>query len=111
MRSVPFAESFAILSEQVTSQDTDGNDVRTSTELTTRGTFAPAGSTVLIQGQTTVLDHDTVYLNDGEPTPAETDKMRVRGLVYDVDGTPEVFFNTLTGYQPGPVIRLFKATG
>lgn len=107
----PFAESFTILSEQLSGQDGDDNDVYTPVEVSANGTFAPEGSTVLIQGQTTVLDHDTVYLNDGEPTPKETDRMRVRGLIYNIDGTPALYLNTLTGYQPGAVVRLLKVSG
>lgn len=107
----PFPEAFTILTETVTGQDGDGNDVRTSTEVPTLGAFAPEGSTELIQGQTTVLDHDTVYLNDGEPAPSATDKMRVRGAVYDVDSRPAQFHNPFTGYEPGAVVTLLKVTG
>lgn len=110
MTTFPFAESFTILTETVTSQDSDGNDVRTATEVATRGAFAPEGSTELIQGENIVLTHPTVYLEDGAPVPTAADKMRVRGLLYDVDGEPSVFLNPFTGTQPGPVVRLLKVT-
>jgi len=82
----------------------------TPTEVATSGAFAPSGSTELIQGQSVVLDHDTIYLNEGAPTPGPQDKVRARGVVYDIDGTPAVYHNPLTGYEPGAVLRLLKVT-
>ena len=107
----PFPETFTIHSRGVTGHDSDGNDVYGDTDTTTTGAFAPAGSTELIQGQNTVLSHDTVYLEDGAPVPAATDQMTVRGKRYDIDGEPQVFHNPFTGDEPGAVIRLLKATG
>lgn len=110
MVTLPFPESFAIITQTVIGQDGDGNDVYGPTETPTAGAFAPAGSTELIQGETVVLDHDTIYLTDGAPTPGPLDKIRARGLVYDVDGTPGQFHNPYTGEEPGAVLRLLKVT-
>ena len=113
MPSPPFAEAFTILSRSVTGQDADGNDVYGTTETPVRGTFAPEGSTELIQGQDTVIANPTVYLNDGEPVPAATDRIRRErtGEVFEIDGTPADYLNTYTGYNPGAVLRLERVTG
>jgi hypothetical protein len=106
-----FSETFTIVSRGVTGQDADGNDVYGETQTTTTGAFAPQGSAELIQGQATVLTHDTIYLDDGAPTPDTDDQVIARGLRYDIDGTPGVFHNPHTGRDPGPVLRLLRVTG
>lgn len=107
----PFPEMFTIHSRSVTGQDADGNDVYADTDTATSGAFAPQGSTELIQGQSTVLTHPTVYLEDGAPVPTAADQMTVRGQRYDIDGEPQVFHNPLTGYEPGAVVKLLRVTG
>lgn len=113
MPALPFAEAFTIITETVTGQDGDGNDVKTPTEVPTSGAFAPTGSTELIQGQNTVIENDTIYLADGQPTPKPTDRIRreLTGDLYDIDGKPGVFHNPFTGEQPGAVLRLERVTG
>ena len=106
-----FPETLTILTRTVTGQDSDGNDVYDDVETTTKGAFAPAGSTELIQGQETVLTHDTVYLEVGAPVPSPTDKLRRGTTVYDIDGTPRTYQNPFTGFVPGPVLSLLQVTG
>lgn len=108
---MPYAETFAILTRTVTGTDSDGNDVYTDVETETRGAFAPAGSTELVQGQATVLTHDTLYLDAGQPVPGPHDKVRARGVVRDVDGTPSVYKSPFTGWSPGAAVRLLEVTG
>lgn len=110
MPTFPFPETFTILTEAVTGQDGDGNDVYGQVETPTSGAFAPQGSTELIQGEAVVLDHDVIYLTDGEPTPGPNDKIRARGIVYDIDGTPREYHHPYTGYEPGAVLQLLKVT-
>ena len=112
MPSWAFPESFTILGEAVTGQDGDGNDVTTPSETATFGVFAPEGSTELIQGQDLVIANPTVYLTDGAPIPAPTDKIRREstGEVFNVDGQPAVYSNPYTGEQPGAVLRLERVT-
>lgn len=107
----PFPETFTIHTRGVTGTDGDGNDIYGDTDTTTTGAFAPAGSAELIQGQNTVLTHDTIYLADGAAVPKPTDQVTARGVRYDIDGEPEVFHNPFTGYEPGAVVKLLKATG
>lgn len=111
MIAPPFPETFSIVTRAVTGQDADGNDVYGETEIAAFGAFAPEGSTELIQGQETVLTHPTIYLNPESPVPSPTDKIRARGVLYDVDGDPQVFHNPFTGDEPGPVLRLLRVTG
>lgn len=107
-----FGETVTILSRTVTSQDAYGNDVYTAVETDVPGcAFAPAGSIELIQGQNTVIEQPTVYLATGTPAPAPTDRLRVRGDLYDVDGKPQEFHNPFTNNTPGPVVRLERVTG
>lgn len=110
MPTFPFPETAQILTETVTGQDGDGNDVTTPTEVEVKGAFAPAGSTELIQGEDVVISNPTFYLADGEPVPSATDRMRVRGVVYLVDGKPQTFHNPFTSYEPGAVVRLENVT-
>ncbi len=111
MPTFPFPETFTIHSRGVTGTDADGNDVYGDTDTPTTGAFAPQGSTELIQGQNTVLTHDTVYLEDGEPVPSPTDQITARGQRYDINGKPQVFHNPFTGDAPGAVVTLLKVTG
>lgn len=111
MPTFPFPESATILTRTVTGRDTDGNDVYGETTVPTSGAFAPAGSSILIQGQFTVLEHDTLYLTDGAPVPAVTDRVQVRGVTFDIDARPEQLHNPFTGYEPGPELRLKRVTG
>lgn len=106
-----FPETFTILTRAVTGQDGDGNDVYGPVETTVKGAFAPQGSTELIQGQETVLTHDTVYLETGTAVPKPTDQVRRGTTVYDIDGTPRTYQNPFTGFVPGPVLSLLKVTG
>ena len=103
-------ETFSIVTQTVIGVDGDGNDVYGPVETPATGAFAPAGSTELIQGETVVLTHDTIYLTDGEPVPTANDKIRARGNLYSIDGEPEVYHNPFTGYEPGAVLRLLKVT-
>lgn len=108
---MPFAETLTIITRTKTGVDGDGNDVYGPVEVETRGAFAPQGSTELIQGQATVLTHDTVYLVEGSPVPGPQDQVRRGTTVYDIDGTPRTYLNPFTGHQPGPVLALLRATG
>lgn len=105
-----FPETFTLIGEAVTGEDGDGNDVTTPTESTVLGAFAPAGSTELVQGEDVVLTNPTLYLETGSPIPKATDRFRIRGEVYQVDGEPQFFHNPFTGDEPGPVVRLSKVT-
>lgn len=111
MISFPFPETATIVSRTVTGQDSYGNDVYSEVQTATSGAFAPEGSSELIQGQDTVITQPTFYLADGAPTPSATDRLIVRGVTFEVDGTPQRFHNPFTGAEPGAVVRLEAVTG
>ena len=107
-----YGETVTIISRTVTGQDADGNDVYgTTTTDVPHSIFAPEGSVERVQGQDIVTTSPKVYLPDGAPVPKATDKVQVRGLLYDIDGEPQVFINPFTGDQPGPVLNLTRVTG
>lgn len=111
MPTYPFPEVASILTRGVTGTDGDGNDVYGTTETLTSGAFAPEGSTELVQGQATVISNPTFYLSDGAPIPDADDQLRVRGVVYNIDGQPAQYQNPYTGSAPGAVLRLNRVTG
>lgn len=108
---MPFAEEFTLLTRAVTGRDADGNDIYTPVESPIYGAFAPSGSSELVQGQLTVITHDTLYLVEGTGVPGPQDQVRVRGIIRDIDGAPEDYSNPFTGWHPGPVVRLVEVTG
>ena len=115
----PFGETVTLLTETVTGQDGDGNDVVSPVEVDVpNSVFAPAGTVELIQGQNTVIENPTIYLGEfdstGQPvTPKATDKVRrANGDVFLVDGKPLIFPpNPFTGETVGAVLRLEGVTG
>lgn len=111
MPTFPYPETFTVVSRTVSGVDGLGNPTYTPGETTVTGAFAPEGSTELTQGQDTVLDRDTVYLTDGSPTPGPGDRIRVRGVLFEIDGRPVQFHNPFTGAEPGAVLRLLRVTG
>ena len=109
---MPFAEEFTLITRTLSgTPDADGNDVYETTTTTVYGAFSPAGSTELIQGQATVITHDTLYLDAGQPVPQPHDEMTVRGITRKVDGTSGEYLNPFTGREPGAVVRLTEVTG
>lgn len=105
-----FGESVTLHARAVTGQDTYGNDVYGSTDRTVVGAFAPAGSAELVQGRDTVTTQPAIYLPPGTDVTA-VDQATVRGVTYDVDGTPADWRNPFTGRHAGIVVNLLAVTG
>lgn len=110
MPTFPHPETFVLHTRAVTGRDADGNDIYSTVDTTVTGALAPAGTTELIQGQTTVIEHDTVYLSDGSPIPKASDTMTVRGVERQIDGAPDLYHNPFTGDEPGAVVRLLEVS-
>lgn len=108
-----FGEPIVLHSRTVTGQDIYHSDVYSSTDTATSGAFAPAGSTEVVQGQDTITTQDSVYITDltGLPAVEAIDQLTVRGVTYDVDGTPALWVNPWSGETDGLVIRLRGVTG
>ena len=106
----PFGETVTLLRSEVTGRDGYGNDVRTDTELEVAGCPVwPRGSTEDTQGRDTVITGLTVVMPPGVEVLA-TDRVRVRGVVYAVDGEPGVWVSPLTGTAAGTEVALTRAS-
>lgn len=98
------------------SSDRYGNRIKGATHTVEGCTTAPAGSVEIVNGQQTVIDHDTVYgpyMADVEPNDLVTIPagQPIPQGVYEVQGQPANYRNPWTGWQPGCVIRLERVTG
>jgi hypothetical protein len=61
-------------------------------------------------GRDQVTQHLTVLLPPGTDLTA-ADRLRVRGLVYDVDGPPFEYRSPLTGWVPGMQVSVTRREG
>lgn len=98
-------------------KDTSGS-AYTGTEWTeaapvpTVAVFAPGGSTEVTQGGDAVTTQPTLYGVDEGLAPTAFDVFVAGGLRYEVDGDPQGGFQSpFTGWRPGVVVKLRKATG
>ncbi len=107
-----FGETVTLITRTVTGRDGYGKDIYTVIETDVPGCgFAPAGSVERVQGQDIVTTTPTAYLPEGTAAPDASARVRARGQLYDIDGSPQVFVNPFTGSTPGPVLRLKAVTG
>jgi hypothetical protein len=105
-------ETVTILRPGPPTQDEYGNDVPgPPTEIPVPGCgVAPQQSSELTQARDTVTAGLTLYAPWGTDL-RPTDKVRVRGIVYDVTGEPGGFRSPFTG-STGPVVAtLERVTG
>jgi hypothetical protein len=106
-----------LLQETSIGVDSNNNTVYGPNPVAVFGIFDPGSSSELVQGQDTVITQASFYLDASSPVPAPTDKLQIGDVVYEVDGTPEVYDNPFgvvwgfDGFTPGPVLRLQKVTG
>jgi hypothetical protein len=98
----PHGESVVLLHRTVTGQDRYGNDRYTVTPTTIGGCAVRALSSqeTTGQGNDRITDSIEVVFPPGTDVGAD-DRMQVRGLVYEVDGTPDEQLNPMTGVAPG----------
>jgi hypothetical protein len=107
----PFGETVVLHSRTLTGQDVLGNDIYTSADISYGGcAFSSGGSIELLQGQDLVTTQPTVCLPVGV-TVKTTDRVTVRGDLYEVDGSPNADTNPFTGWQPGVIVKLQRVTG
>ncbi len=108
----PFGEQVTLHRRELQpGADQYGNDVYTDADSVVTGcVFAPAGSTETLQGQNTVVDQPTLYVPTSVDVEA-VDAITVRGVRYEVDGTPVRFTSPWTGWTPPTVVRLKGVTG
>lgn len=106
----PFGEQITLVHRTKGTPDAYGNDTWTTTTTTVTGAFNPGSSVESVQGQDLLTVQPAVYLPAGTPLAA-IDAVQIRGLTYEVDGSPNTWVNPFTGWQPGVEVRLKRVTG
>lgn len=106
-----YGETITLHSRAVTGQDSRGNDVYGEADTDVADCwFDPGTSGELLQGQDLVTTQPRVGVPAGTPVTA-VDAVTVRGVRYDVAGTPDDWRSPYTGWNPGIVIDLKAVTG
>lgn len=72
------------------------------------GAFNPGTSVESLGGRDLLTVQPAVYLPAGTSIAA-VDAVEVRGLTYEVDGSPNDWVNPFTGWNPGVEVRLRRA--
>jgi len=72
--------------------------------------FDPGTMSEDLNGRTAVIVHPSLYLPPGQ-TVASTDRVRVRGLDYEVVGEVAEWVNPFTGDRPGGTLSLKRVEG
>lgn len=103
----PFGETVTVTRQ---TQTTYGDRTAGASHDITGCAVWPTTSTEAIYGQDTVVWGLTVLMPPGSDVLA-TDTVTVRGVVYRVNGQPELFQSPLTGTQAGVRVLLQGATG
>lgn len=103
MPGFPHGETVTIVRPGPPTEDEYGNSVPGSpTEIDVPGAaVAPRTSTEDVQGRDQVIEGLNVWLPAGTQLRA-TDRMRVRGILYDIDGEAGTWSSPFTGFA-GPV--------
>jgi hypothetical protein len=112
----PFGETVQVLDGSVGAVNYDG-DTRTWPVKATYSNVpvAPAdangtGGNEYTDGRDTVIIGLTAYLPDGA-TIAATDRLSVRGDLWEVVGQPQPWQSPYTGWRPGIPVALRRVTG
>lgn len=85
-----------------------GSDVETDI---TGALFAPGGTSEPVEvGREATVSAPTLYFRDARPDFVRTDRVRVRGVVYELDGDPADWRNG-DSHVGGLVVTLRRAGG
>lgn len=106
----PFGQEITVVRRTRAQPDALGNDTWTSQETVVQGAYNPGSSFELVQGQDLLTVQPTVYLPAGTPIAA-SDRVKVDGLTYEVDGSPREWRSPFSAWQPGVEIKLKRVTG
>lgn len=112
MPGFPQGETVTLIRPGPPTQDAYGNDVAgAATEIDVTGcAVAPASSSENVAARDQVSQGLTVWLPAGTDV-RPTDRMRVRGLLYAVDGSMSEWHSPFTGFD-GPVqVSVTRVTG
>lgn len=103
----PFGQTITLRHRTPNGTDSYGDDAWTVTTTTAVGAFAPARSVETDSGTATTLQ-PAVYLPPGTGVDW-LDAVIVDGVTYEVDGSPNVWTQPFTGWQPGVEVLLKTA--
>lgn len=104
-------ETVTVLRRSTSGRDAHGNEVFAWSETDVEGCIVwPTGSTEQTEARDTASDQITVSFPYGTDA-THVSRMRVRGLLYDVDGTPNVWSSPFTGWRAGVEVRGVRVTG
>lgn len=109
----PFGESVTVQARVVGSEDSHGNPIETFADpVSVDGcAFDPGGSVEMVEpGREAVVSRPRVFLPPGTVITARS-LLTVRGLLYRVMGDPADWRNPFTGWAPGVVAELERASG
>lgn len=108
-------ETVTRLRDEATGLDAYNNPVVTTVETAIPGAaFAPeqASAETVEVGRQAVLTQPAVYFPGAWPDIVRTDRLRVRGVLYDVDGDPADWRFPFAATGPGGlVVSLKRAEG
>ncbi|MFQ6194872.1 hypothetical protein [Streptomyces sp. NPDC000405] len=113
MSRFPFGETVTVLRAGATGRDIYGNDLPgPAVEQLVRGcVIAPAGTPDEVTGgRDTVTEALTVYLPAGTDV-RPTDRMRIRGEVFEVHGAVTAHRSPFTGQGAGVHLTARRTTG
>lgn len=104
-------ETVTLLRRTRAGTDPDGNDAWVTAEVPVAGCVVwPRASSELVEQQDTVIVGLSVLLPPATVVLA-TDRVRVRGDVYEVDGQPAAWTSPFDQQTPGVQAALTRATG
>lgn len=111
MVSFPNGRRVTLLRRAVTGQDSDGNDVYTTSQIVVDGCAVwPGGSSEQNQGRDTVTIDVTVLLPAGTAVVA-TDQVRIDEKTYEINGEPAEWKSALSSLDAGVQVELLRVTG
>lgn len=108
--TLPFGETITVI--RPPAKDKFGDPVAGSAaETAVPGcAFWPRTTTELLNGQNTLIEGLDVFFPPGTDVRA-TDRLRITGLIYEVDGDPGVWRSELTGTDAGIQASATRVTG
>jgi hypothetical protein len=71
----------------------------------------PRTSTEVAVGQNTLIEGIDVFFPDSGTDVRATDRLRLRGVLYDVEGDPGEWRSELTGTEAGTQVSAKRVTG
>jgi len=105
-------ESVVRIRPTASAPDRYGNPTTTDTETTLTGAaFDPGGSREPVEvGRASVVTTPKLYFQS-TPDLTSSDRVRVRGLTYTVEGNPAVWISPFTNVTAGLVVELKAVAG